>query len=78
MSNRDDRLADSLDALTASIGHLVTESRIQRTQLQRVSAALGIEIEDREELGKAHGLKLVQHEREINRLKQAHGSPDAE
>lgn len=69
MSAHDARLADSLDALTSTIGCLITELRMQRAQVSRLSAALGIEIEDREESDRAHGLRLVEHEREINRLK---------
>lgn len=74
MSDRDDRLADSLDGLTRSIACLITESRLTRASVSRLRADLGLEIEDRETVDRQQGLKLVEHEREINRLKIAPGS----
>lgn len=63
-----DRLADSLDALTETLGHVLTEQRLQRATLARIGAHLSIEIEDRIEGDSQLGKVQVEHERKINHL----------
>lgn len=63
--NSKDRLADALEANTEVQGHILTELRLIRASMAKVSARLAIETDDRIEadnqLGKVqgeHGRKL--------------------
>lgn len=49
--------------------HILTELRYQRATLSRIRAELGIEVEDRAAGDEGLGLRVLEHEREINRLK---------
>lgn len=67
--NSQEALADGQAAILDVLGHIVHEQRAQRLTLQRICAKLEIEIEDRAAGDHKIGETLVNHEREINRLK---------
>lgn len=64
-------IADSQNAILEVLGHILTELRAQRITQNRICAKLELETEDRELGDNALGLRIVEHEREINRLKIA-------
>lgn len=55
--------------------HVLTELRYQRAVQAKISARLGIEVEDREREDDALGVRVLEHEREINRLKLVKNCP---
>lgn len=66
-------IAEGQHALLDVQAHILTELRAQRVTLARICAKLEIEIEDRSEADDRLGARMVEHEREINRLKLANG-----
>jgi hypothetical protein len=60
-----DRLADVLENLTAAIGSMVTEQKLQRVMLARISARLAIEVDDRIEADSQLGRVQVEHSRKL-------------
>lgn len=69
--NSQEALADGQAAVLDVLGHILHEQRAQRLTLQRICAKLEIEIEDRAAGDSKLGEKVVEHEREINRLRLA-------
>jgi hypothetical protein len=60
-----DRLAEALEANAEVQGHILTELRLQRATLARISARLALEVDDRIEGDGQLGKVQVEHARKL-------------